>query len=86
MSVDVGVPPVLERHAGVVVAVVQAVADPHLQVLLLQRLLVVVDPHSAEVPHLQVPAEQLSLVSDEHGEATHGSVKCKKKWSTTIDI
>ena len=72
MSVDVGVAPVDDKHAGIVLPEVQAFAVPHLQVLLVQILSRVPEPHAVAAPHKQTPLLQKSELPL-HVKLRHGS-------------
>ena len=72
VSLDVGVAPVEDKHAGIVLPEVQAVAVPHLQALLVQILSIVPEPHAVAVPHKQTPLLHVSELPL-HVKPRHGS-------------
>ena len=73
--VDPGVFPTWSKQTGIVVPLVQVADTPHTHTLLRQRF-DKVGPQAGAVPHLHVPASQVSVVN------VHAGLQSAKKEET----
>ena len=73
---DPGVLPNWSKQMEYLVPVVQVEDTPHAHTLLRQRFDSVSEPHAGDVPHLHVPASQVSVVKVHDGLQS----ATKRKW------